>query len=208
MSRLSDFARKHREVLLYLFFGVLTTLVGWAVYFAVLIPGKAIFSIPVEETSGGKYLALYTAAQIIQWIAAVLFAFFTNRKWVFEDGKDGNPLRQLPVFAGGRLATLGLDYLITYFGARALSALFPRLNSVSALGREWNLNEIGAKIAAAVVVIVTNYFFSKFLVFKKKKAEENVADAPDPALPGPDPAIPEHDPDHINLNQTDKGESK
>lgn len=180
MSRISDFARKHREVLLYLLFGVLTTFVGWAVYFAVLIPGKAIFSIPVEETGGGKYLALYTAAQVIQWIAAVLFAFFTNRKWVFEDGKEGKPLRQLPVFAGGRLATLGLDYLITYFGARALSTLFPRLNAVALLGREWNLNEIGAKVVAAVVVIVTNYFFSKFLVFKKNAKTDGAAanDAP------------------------------
>ena len=136
-----------------------------------LIPGKRLLGIPVEETGGGKYLALYTAAQVIQWIAAVLFAFFTNRKWVFENGKEGKPLRQLPVFAGGRLATLGLDYLVTYFGARALSALFPSLNAVALFGREWNLNEIGAKVVAAVVVIVSNYFFSKFLVFRKKKAE-------------------------------------
>ena len=178
MSRIGDFARKHREVLLYLLFGVLTTLVGWAVYFAVLIPGKRLLGIPVEETSGGKYLALYTAAQVIQWVAAVLFAFFTNRKWVFEDGKEGKPLRQLPVFAGGRLATLGLDYLITYFGARGLSALFPSLNAVAFAGRDWNLNEIGAKILAAVVVIVSNYFFSKFLVFRKKK--EKAAEDPAP----------------------------
>ena len=99
-------------------------------------------------------------------------AFFTNRKWVFEDGKAGKPLRQLPVFAAGRLATLGLDYLITYFGAIGLSALFPALNAVSFLSREWNLNEIGAKVVAAVVVIVSNYFFSKFLVFRKKKSAE------------------------------------
>ena len=172
MSRIRDFARKHREVLLYLLFGVLTTLVGWAVYFAVLIPGKHLLGIPVGETSGGKYLALYTAAQVIQWIAAVLFAFFTNRKWVFEDGKEGKPLRQLPLFAGGRLATLGLDYVITYFGARMLSTLFPTLNAVLFAGREWNVNEIAAKVIAAVVVIVTNYFFSKFLVFRKKKTAE------------------------------------
>ena len=162
-------------------FGVLTTLVGWAVYFAVLIPGKRLLGIPVEETSGGRYFALYTAAQIIQWVAAVLFAFFTNRKWVFEDGKEGKPLRQLPVFAGGRLATLGLDYLITYFGAIGLSALFPALNAVSLFGREWNLNEIGAKVVAAVVVIVSNYFFSKFLVFRKKKQADETEATNDPA---------------------------
>lgn len=171
MSRFNEFTRERRELLLYLLFGALTTLVGWAVYFAVLIPGKHLLGIPVEETSGGKYLALYTAAQTIQWVAAVLFAFFTNRQWVFENGKEGSPFRQLPVFAVGRLGTLGLDYLITYFGARALSSLFSVLNAVAFLGREWNLNEIGAKVAAAAVVIVTNYFFSKFLVFRKAKAE-------------------------------------
>ena len=69
--------------------------------------------------------------------------------------------------------TLGLDYLITYFGAIGLSALFPALNAVTFLGREWNLNEIGAKVVAAVVVIVSNYFFSKFLVFRKRKDEGN-----------------------------------
>ncbi len=179
MSRIRDFAREHREVLLYLLFGVLTTLVGWAVYFAVLIPGKAILGIPVGETSGGKYLALYTAAQIIQWVAAVLFAFFTNRKWVFEDGKEGKPLRQLPVFAAGRLFTLGLDYLITYFGAVALSRLFPALNAVLFFGREWNLNEIAAKVIAAVAVIVTNFFISKFLVFRKRKTETEETDYPE-----------------------------
>ena len=182
MSRIRDFARKHREVLLYLLFGALTTLVGWAVYFAVLIPGKHLFGIPVGDTSGGKYLALYTAAQVIQWVAAVLFAFFTNRKWVFEEGKEGKPLCQLPVFAGGRLFTLVLDYLITYFGARALSALFPALNAVPFLDREWNFNEIAAKVIAAVVVIVTNYFFSKFLVFRKKKTEENAANEEQPPV--------------------------
>ena len=176
MSRLSEFARKHREILLYLLFGVLTTFVGWAVYFAVLIPGKHLLGIPVEETTGGKYFALYTAAQIIQWVAAVLFAFFTNRKWVFNAENQGNPLRQLVIFAGGRLATFGLDYLITYFGAIGLSALFPALNAVSFLGREWNVNEIGAKVIAAVVVIVTNYFYSKYLVFRKKKQETEETD--------------------------------
>ena len=84
-------------------------------------------------------------------------------------------------FAGGRLATLGLDYLITYFGAIGLSALFPALNAVSLFGREWNLNEIGAKVVAAVVVVVSNYFFSKFLVFRKKKKEDEVEEALDPA---------------------------
>lgn len=159
---------KHKEIILYLIFGVLTTAVGWIVYFAVLIPGKVLFGIPTEDTSSGAFLALYTVAQIVQWVAAVLFAFVTNRKYVFEDGKNGSVPKQLAVFASGRLLTFGLDYLVTFFGGLALAALFPALNAFLFLGRAWNLNEILAKVVAAVIVIIGNYFFSKLLVFRKK----------------------------------------
>ena len=162
---------KHREVILYLIFGVLTTFVGWFVYFIILIPGKALLGIPAEDTASGRYLVLYTAAQIIQWIAAVLFAFVTNRKFVF-DGEGTDPVwKQLTVFAGGRLLSFGADYLVTFFGALGLSLLFPALNALVLFGRPWNLNEILAKFVAAVIVIVSNYFFSKFLVFRKKDRE-------------------------------------
>lgn len=163
-------AKLTREVLMYLIFGVLTTLVGWIVYFAVMAGGRALFGIPSDDLSSVAYLGLYTAAQLLQWICAVLFAFFTNRKWVFTEGdKKGNIFFQLVKFSSGRVLTLALDYVITFFGGMALSKLLPALNSVALIGHEWNINDILAKLVAAVVVIVGNYFFSKFLVFKKKK---------------------------------------
>ena len=159
-----------REVVTYLIFGVLTTFVGWAVYFAIMIGGRAIFAIPNDDTTSGAYFALYTAAQLIQWVCAVLFAFFTNRKWVFTDAdKNRKILPQLIAFSGGRVITLGLDYVITLFGGMALVALLPALNSVTLIGITLNLNEVFAKVVAAVVVIVCNYIFSKLFVFKKKK---------------------------------------
>ena len=161
--------QRHKEVILYLVFGVLTTVVGWGVYFVMMYLGRAAFSIPVDAVTSGRYLALYVTAQVVQWIAAVLFAFFTNRAFVFENGREGRMLRQLTVFAGGRVASFVLDLLVTYFGALLLSLCFPSLNAVLLIGREWNLNEILAKLVAAVIVIVTNYFFSKLLVFRKKK---------------------------------------
>lgn len=170
-SALKALFEKHREVILYLVFGVLTTFVGWFVYFIILIPGKALLGIPASDTSSGTYLILYTAAQIIQWIAAVLFAFFTNRKYVFDGEREGRMWKQLLVFASGRLLTFGADYLVTLFGAMGLALLFPSLNAFLFLGRAWNLNEIAAKFVAAVIVIVCNYFFSKFLVFQKKKQQ-------------------------------------
>jgi putative flippase GtrA len=159
-----------REVVTYLVFGVLTTFVGWAVYFAIMLGGRAMLSIPNEDTTSGAYIGLYTAAQLIQWVCAVLFAFFTNRKWVFtEADKSKKILPQLLTFSGGRVITLGLDYVITLVGAMALSALLPALNSVSIIGITLNFNEVAAKVAAAFVVIVCNYIFSKIFVFKKKK---------------------------------------
>ena len=167
---MKEILKKYREIILYLIFGVLTTFVGWAVYFGILLVGKAVLDIPAEVTSGGTYFALYTVAQVIQWIAAVLFAFFTNRKWVFTKAdKDAPMIPQLSKFAAGRVATFGVDYLVTYFGAIALSKIIVSWNSVEILDRVLNLNEIGAKILAAVIVIIGNYFFSKLFVFKDKK---------------------------------------
>lgn len=167
---LKELYRKHREIVLYLVFGVLTTLVGWVVYFALLWSWRAAFDIPAGETTGSLYFAGYTVAQVVQWIAAVLFAFFTNRKWVFTDADRAVSLPiQLGKFAVGRLATFGLDFVITYFGGMALSHLLPALNGVSLFGRDWNLNEIAAKVVAAVIVIIGNYIFSKLFVFQKKK---------------------------------------
>ena len=155
---------------MYLLFGVLTTAVGWVVYFAVLWALKGILKIPVEDTSSAKYLGVYTAAQVVQWSAAVLFAFFTNRRWVFtEADKNVSVPIQLVKFSAGRVVTFFLDYVVTFFGTLALAALIPTVTNLELLGREWNLAEIGAKVAAAVIVIIGNYIFSKLFVFKNKK---------------------------------------
>lgn len=159
---------KHREVLMYLIFGVMTTFVGWGVYYAVLLSGRAIFAIPVEETASARYFALYTAAQIIQWVCAVLFAFFTNRAWVFTDAdKSTSWWKQLVPFAGGRVVTLGLDFVITLGLTLGLGALIPAWTAAELFGKTWNLCEIFSKVVAAVVVIVANYVISKLFVFKK-----------------------------------------
>jgi putative flippase GtrA len=170
MEKIKELCKKHREILMYLLFGVLTTAVGWIVYFAVLWALKGIMKIPVEDTSSTKYLGVYTSAQVVQWVSAVLFAFFTNRKWVFtEADKAVSVPIQLVKFSAGRVVTFLLDYVITFFGALALAAMIPAMTNFDILGRELNLAEIGAKVVAAVIVIVGNYVFSKIFVFKNQK---------------------------------------
>ena len=55
MGKIKEICKKHREILMYLLFGVLTTAVGWIVYFAVLWALKGIMGIPVDDTSSGRY---------------------------------------------------------------------------------------------------------------------------------------------------------
>ncbi len=169
MEKNKEFMKKHREMILYLIFGVLTTFVGWAVYFSVLFIWRSAFALPVEDTTSSLYFAGYTTAQILHWIAAVLFAFFTNRAWVFTDAdKNVNIWAQLGKFSLGRVATFVIDFLVTWLVALGLATLLPTLSSVAFIGREWNFAEIGAKVLAAVIVIIVNYIFSKIFVFKKK----------------------------------------
>lgn len=172
VEKIKALLTKYREVLMYLVFGVLTTFVGWGVYYAVLLGGRGIFDIPATETASARYFALYTAAQIIQWVCAVLFAFFTNRAWVFtEADKSTSVWKQLLPFAGGRVVTLGLDFVITFGLTLGLGALIPAWTSAQLFGKTWNLCEIFSKVVAAVVVIVANYVISKLFVFKKKKEQ-------------------------------------
>lgn len=168
--KIKESLKKHEIVVRYLSFGVLTTFVGWFVYFGVLFGGKAIYDLPAEDTSSSTYILIYSAAQLLQWIAAVFFAFFTNKKWVFTDSDNSrSTLRRLGIFASGRVVTFFVDYGVTFLGALALAATFPSLNSVAIFGKELNINELSAKLVAAIIVVISNYFFSKKLVFKNKK---------------------------------------
>lgn len=170
---MKEFFNRHREVLMYLIFGALTTLVSFAAYFAIFWTWKALAGIPADDTTSPAYLLAYTVASVVQWVSGVLFAFFTNRKWVFRDAEQNGTLwHQLVVFSAGRVATFFVDLGVTYFGALALTHLFPALVAVAILGRSLNFADIIAKSVAAVIVIIANYVLSKLFVFNKKKEKK------------------------------------
>ena len=127
--------KKYKEVLLYLFFG------GCA--FIISIGSYAI----VNVNFGVNELI----ANIISWILAVVFAFFTNRVWVFQSATDSVKAFgiQFASFIGGRIVTLIIE--------EAMIFIF-----ITVLG----FNSILIKILAQVVVIVLNYIISKFMIFK------------------------------------------
>lgn len=140
LRRFAPFCRKHREVLLYLFFGGLTTLVS------ILSFALCYSALGINEL----------VSNVISWVLAVLFAFFTNRAWVFSARTEGTAdfLRQMVSFFGGRLATLGVEELILLVFVTWME-----------------LPALPVKIVAQVVVIVLNYIISKCFVFRKNKEE-------------------------------------
>ena len=166
---MKELFKKYREIIMYLIFGVLTTVVGFGTYFLIMAGAEHILKIPMDNETSGVYIAVYLIAQIIQWVAAVLFAFFTNRKWVFTeaDRSKGIFWKQLILFAGSRVASFLLDLGVTY-GCTLLLALWIITPPVI-LGIALTPG-IVAKLVAAVLVIIANYVLSKLIVFRKARA--------------------------------------
>ena len=162
-----------KEAVLYLVFGVLTTAVSWIVRFGILWPGKAIFAI--EDEMSVQYTVLFTVASVISWICAVLFAFFTNRAFVFKDaGKKHNIWVQMVQFFGGRLATFVLfEWLLNLGIVFLLGAMLPAQIEILTVDISQYRSagiELFAMGAASAANIVSNYLIGKFLVFKKAKS--------------------------------------
>ena len=161
-----------KEVLLYLVFGVLTTAVSWIVRFGILWPGKALLAITDELSV--EYTVLFTVASVISWVCAVLFAFFTNRAFVFKDAdKKASIWVQMAEFFGGRIATFVLfEYLLNLGVVVLLGMILPEsmefltLDLTPYRGAGIELVAMGV---ASVANIVANYVIGKFLVFRKAK---------------------------------------
>lgn len=130
---------KNPEIWNYLIVGLLTTVVSLVTYFAAT---RTILNPEVE-------LELQLA-NIISWVAAVSFAYVTNRIFVFKS-KEKNIIGELSKFIGSRVASLIMDMLIM-------------LVIVSLMG----MSDIVGKIVSQVVVTIANYILSKLLVFKTK----------------------------------------
>lgn len=133
LSKFAPFYKKHKSVLLYLLFGGLTTVVSIGTY--------ALF-LPVVSP---------LIANIFSWVAAVTFAYVTNRTWVFASNEKGLAIIQEAfAFYGGRVFTLGLEEVVLYVFITLL--FFPPLT---------------VKVFAQVIVLILNYVISKLFVFKK-----------------------------------------
>lgn len=157
------FFEKYREIILYLIFGVLTTAVSFITYFLLFHVGVALIGQAYEWY-------IRAAAQILQWVAGVLFAFFTNKKYVFGDTntQTRHMWRKLAEFSASRVLTLVLDTVLT-FGIVALLGALSYEAIILPLVKIPLSADLIAKCVAAVFVIVGNYILSKLFVFRKSR---------------------------------------
>ena len=145
MEKIKELCIKHREILVYLIVGVMTTVFAWAIRFLwniVFYAGTA-HPLPVQTT----------ILTIVEFIAGVSFAYPTNRKWVF---RSTNPsiLKEAAGFVSARLTTLAIQMLLN-------------LAIINLL----HVNFYVATVVIGIIVVILNYVFSKLLVFRKKDAE-------------------------------------
>lgn len=128
----------YKEIINYLIFGALCTVVNFATYFLF----AKIFLVE-EVTSSG-----------LSWFFAVLFAYITNKLFVFES--KTNTKKEF------------FKEITSFFLARILSGILCDVGTFALMVKVFNINDIFSKIVTQVMVIIVNYIFSKLFIFKKK----------------------------------------
>lgn len=132
-NKLFDLYKKYKEIINYLIFGGLTTLISIITY--------ALFA---------KVFHIdYLISNILSWIIAVLFAYITNKIFVFESKSKKN-IKEITSFFFFRVVSLIMEMVILYIFVDML-----------------HIDDLVTKIIAQIIVIVSNYVFSKLFIFKK-----------------------------------------
>ena len=136
MDRIINLIKKHWDIVSYLIFGVLTTAVNYIVY----LPCYNLLSLSAALSN------------VIAWIAAVAFAYLTNKPFVFRsnDWSAKTVIPELTKFVGARIASGALETGIIFLTVDLLS---------------WNGNLM--KLITSVLVVIINYITSKLVVFRK-----------------------------------------
>jgi putative flippase GtrA len=135
--------KRYEEIINYLIVGGLTTFIGLIVYFLCV------------STFLNPYNALQLQiANLLSWILAVSFAYFTNRKYVFKSNNHV-VLEEVTLFVMSRAATLLVDMGCMFFAVTV-----------------YDINDKIAKIFAQIIIIIANYLLSKYFVFHNRYTEK------------------------------------
>lgn len=138
MEQIKGLYIKYKEIANYLIFGVLSTVVNFVTYY---ITARMI-GIDEVISSG------------ISWFCSVLFAYITNKIFVFESETHG--IKEF------------IKEIISFFLARIVSGALCDVGTFALMVKVLNINDIIAKIVTQVMVVIVNYIFSKLIIFRKR----------------------------------------
>ncbi len=173
IDKIKELLVKYKELVLYVIFGVVTTVSNWITY-AVMVRvfGVDLSDVKIENNivytmfhgASGRNLTLLFVANIIAWVVGVIVAFVTNKIWVFESKswKPSTLLKEIGGFVTARLAT----GLLEWFG-------IPTLVLMGMNQSFFGIEGFPAKVIVSIIVVISNYVFSKFIIFRKKKKQED-----------------------------------
>ncbi len=142
MDKIKELYLKYKEIVNYLIFGVLTTVISLVTYY-----------ICVYTFLNPEQAVQLQIANVISWVLGVAFAYVTNRKFVFESNEK-NKIKEASKFVTSRIATLLMDMAIMFTGVTLLK-----------------FNDKIIKLVSQVGVIIANYLLSKIIVFNKGENE-------------------------------------
>ena len=143
---------KLREAVLYLLFGVLTTLVSWGVYYI----WRQLFGLTGYATDSAQYALIANSGQAVAFVLSVLFAFVTNKRFVFRSDKKGAGLwKEIGLFFSARV----LGWVI--FDMALFNVCLYLLKNVLPDADLW------IKLMMNVLVVIFNYVASKLVIFRK-----------------------------------------
>lgn len=145
MKKLRELYLRYQEVIVYLFFGGLATLLNFILAFVFI-----------------KSMGMSTAVgNILDNIVCIIFAYTTNHIWVFHSDNKGLAVwREFGYFVLCRLGTMLMDEAIMIVGIDHIGKSIPHAYETA-----WFLL---VKLIAQILVVVLNYIFSKLIIFKKR----------------------------------------
>lgn len=141
MNNIINLYKKYQEIINYLIVGVLTTIVSIVTYF--------LFSLILDIENN----ILFLLANVLSWICAVIFAYITNKKFVFNTTTSSKKeeIKVFSMFVSSRITTLLIELAFMFITVKVIL-----------------INDKIAKVIAQFIVIILNYVLSKLFVFKKK----------------------------------------
>lgn len=148
--------KKAKELIMYIIFGVLTTVVSWVSYTVFVNIKMPVFW-----------------ANLLSWVLAVAFAYVTNKLWVFESKswRAKAVAKEIVTFVASR----GITGVIEIVAVPVLvklsfdSIFYNILEKMSITSKILFTDGIYSKITISFIIVILNYVFSKLIVFKNKK---------------------------------------